>query len=231
MPTVTTTLTSQFAAFNPYHSDTAAVFSEPIHPSANSRVKRIIDILGAIVGLCITAMVAIPVAIATSISDSGGIFYSQVRCGYKGKPFRIWKFRSMVADADQKKHLVQNQASGFIFKNENDPRITRIGRFLRRTSLDELPQFWNVLKGDMSLVGTRPPTPDEVARYTPHHWRRLDVKPGLTGEWQVNGRSTVKNFEDIVEMDLQYQEKWSVTYDLQLILKTILVVVKGSGAC
>ena len=131
----------------------------------------------------------------------------------------------------RKKHLVQNQASGFIFKNENDPRITRIGRFLRRTSLDELPQFWNVLKGDMSLVGTRPPTPDEVARYNPHHWRRLDVKPGLTGEWQVNGRSTVKNFEDIVDMDLQYQDKWSVTYDLQLILKTILVVVKGSGAC
>ena len=228
---MTTTLTSQFAAFNQYHSDTAAVFSEPIHASAHSRVKRIIDLLGAIVGLCITAMVAIPVAIATSVSDSGGIFYSQIRCGYKGKPFRIWKFRSMVADADQKKHLVKNQASGFIFKNENDPRITPIGRFLRRTSLDELPQFWNVLKGDMSLVGTRPPTPDEVARYTPHHWQRLDVKPGLTGEWQVNGRSTVKNFEDIVEMDLQYQEKWSVTYDLQLILKTILGVVRGSGAC
>ncbi|PPT07067.1 Undecaprenyl-phosphate galactosephosphotransferase [Geitlerinema sp. FC II] len=183
------------------------------------------------VGLGITAAVAVPVAIAMHLSDPGPIFYSQIRCGYKGKPFRIWKFRSMVVDADRKKHLVENQAEGFIFKNENDPRITSIGRFLRRTSLDELPQFWNVLTGDMTLVGTRPPTPDEVERYNAHHWRRLDVKPGITGEWQVNGRSTVKNFEDIIEMDLQYQEKWSVFYDLQLIFKTIAVVFKGSGAC
>lgn len=229
---MTTTLPSQFTTtFDQHQPVEASVFSEPVHASVNSRMKRAIDILGALVGLCLTALIAVPVAIATQMSDPGGILYSQIRCGYKGKPFRIWKFRSMVKDADQKKHLVENQASGFIFKNENDPRITPIGRFLRKTSLDELPQFWNVLMGDMSLVGTRPPTTDEVERYNAHHWRRLDVKPGLTGEWQVNGRSTVKNFEDIIEMDLQYQDKWSILYDMQLILKTILVVAKGSGAC
>ncbi|NES96479.1 MAG: sugar transferase, partial [Desertifilum sp. SIO1I2] len=118
-----------------------------------------------------------------------------------------------------------------IFKNESDPRITRVGRFLRKTSLDELPQFWNVLKGEMSLVGTRPPTHDEVVRYSPHHWRRLDVKPGLTGEWQVNGRSSVKDFEDIVKLDLRYQTKWHPFYDLQLIFKTVHVVLAKTGAC
>ncbi|NET12983.1 MAG: sugar transferase, partial [Okeania sp. SIO1H6] len=117
------------------------------------------------------------------------------------------------------------------FKNEKDPRITRIGRFLRRTSLDELPQFWNVLKGDMSLVGTRPPTFDEVKNYEAHHWHRLDIKPGMTGEWQVNGRSSVKDFEEIVRMDIDYQQKWSIAYDLKLIWKTIWVVFNKSGAC
>ncbi|MGC9505800.1 sugar transferase [Baaleninema sp.] len=222
---------SQVTSFDRHQPTGVAIFSEPVHASVNNRFKRALDIAGAVVGLGITAAVAVPVAIGMQLSDPGPIFYSQIRCGYKGKPFRIWKFRSMVVDADRKKHLVENEAKGFIFKNENDPRITPIGRFLRRTSLDELPQFWNVLMGDMTLVGTRPPTPDEVERYNAHHWRRLDVKPGITGEWQVNGRSTVKNFEDIIEMDLQYQEKWSVFYDLQLIFKTLAVVFKGSGAC
>jgi len=228
---VTTTLPSQLTSFEQHQPTGVEAFSEPIHPSVNSRLKRALDIAGAIVGLGLTSIVAVPVAIATQLSDPGPILYSQIRCGYKGKPFRIWKFRSMVVDADRKKHLVENQASGFIFKNENDPRITPIGRFLRRTSLDELPQFWNVLLGDMTLVGTRPPTPDEVERYNAHHWRRLDVKPGITGEWQVNGRSSVKDFEDIIEMDLEYQKKWSVLYDLKLVFKTITVVFKGSGAC
>jgi lipopolysaccharide/colanic/teichoic acid biosynthesis glycosyltransferase len=114
---------------------------------------------------------------------------------------------------------------------ENDPRITRVGRFLRKTSLDELPQFWNVLKNEMSLVGTRPPTPNEVDIYEVPEWQRLDVKPGMTGEWQVNGRSSVRNFEDIIKLDLRYQQNWSLAYDLQLIIKTILVVFrKDSGA-
>lgn len=206
-------------------------FNQGIHASVNSKTKRLIDILGALVGLVITALVAIPVIIATQLDDPGPILYSQRRCGYRGKYFRIWKFRSMVVGAESLKHLVENQASGHIFKNENDPRITRIGRFLRRTSLDELPQFWNVLMGDMSLVGTRPPTPDEVENYTPYHLKRLDVKPGLTGEWQANGRSSVTDFEKIVDMDINYQRKWSLSYDIQLIFKTIFVVFNRSGAC
>jgi lipopolysaccharide/colanic/teichoic acid biosynthesis glycosyltransferase len=206
-------------------------FSQQLsHPSTASITKRTIDILGAIIGLTITAFVAIPVIFATIANNPGPIFYSQVRCGLNGRPFRIWKFRSMVVGADKLKHLVKNQAKGHIFKSVNDPRITSVGQFLRRTSLDELPQFWNVLIGDMSLVGTRPPTPDEVMHYEPHHWERLRVKPGMTGEWQANGRSSIKDFETIVSMDLEYQRKWSVAYDLSLILKTIWVVFKKSGA-
>ncbi|MDY6938310.1 MAG: sugar transferase [Cyanobacteriota bacterium] len=196
-----------------------------VHPSVNNKVKRLVDILGAIVGLAIAAIVAIPVAIATYLDDPGPILYSQTRCGHRGTTFRIWKFRSMVMNADKLKHLVKNEASGHIFKCENDPRITAVGRFLRRTSLDELPQFWNVLMGDMSLVGTRPPTEAEVENYAPHHWKRLEVKPGITGEWQANGRSTIKDFEDIVSMDVAYQQKWSIMYDFQLIFKTIQVLV------
>ncbi|BCL37444.1 hypothetical protein NSMS1_38910 [Nostoc sp. MS1] len=204
---------------------------QPLHPSSLSITKRLIDILGAIIGLLITAIITIPIAILTIISNPGPIFYSQVRCGLNGKQFRIWKFRSMVVNADKMKHLVKNQAQGHIFKSVNDPRITPIGKFLRCTSLDEFPQFWNVLLGDMSLVGTRPPTPDEVIHYAPHHWQRLRVKPGMTGEWQTKGRSNIKDFETIVQMDLDYQRKWSITYDLNLILKTVWVVIKKSGAC
>ena len=202
-----------------------------VHPSVTSKAKRVLDIFGAIVGLALTGIIAIPIAIAMQLDDPGSIFYSQVRCGFDGKPFKIWKFRSMVADADRKKHLVKNQATGHIFKNECDPRVTRVGRFLRRTSLDEFPQFWNVLQGDMSLVGTRPPTVEEVAMYEEHHLERLRVKPGITGEWQVRGRSQVLDFEDIVLLDLAYQKKWSLFYDLNLILRTVVVVLARKGAC
>ncbi len=202
----------------------------PLHPSINSKLKRGIDILGALVGLAITVIIAIPIIIIMAISDPGPLLYSQVRCGLHGHPFRIWKFRSMVVGADQMRHLVKNEANGHIFKNTNDPRITRLGAFLRKTSLDEFPQFWNVLMGDMSLVGTRPPTLDEVEKYDPHHWERLRVKPGITGEWQVNGRSSVKDFEDIVKMDINYQQKWSLWYDINLIARTIFVVLNKHGA-
>ena len=201
-----------------------------VHPSASSRTKRLIDILGAAVGIGITAVVAIPVAIAMQLDSPGPIFYGQVRCGLNGRTFRIWKFRSMVVGAEKMQHLVKNEAQGQIFKNSNDPRVTRVGRFLRRTSLDELPQFWNVLRGEMSLVGTRPPTVNEVKQYVPLHWQRLQVKPGITGEWQVNGRSSVKDFEAIVGMDLEYQRKWSVAYDLYLLFKTLQVVLNKHGA-
>lgn len=201
------------------------------HPSVRSWVKRSIDVVGAIVGLGITSVLAVPIIIAIRLDDPGPIFFGQVRCGWMGKRFRMWKFRSMCVNAEALKDKIPNQAQGAIFKNDNDPRVTKVGRLLRRTSLDELPQFWNVLKGEMSLVGTRPPTPDEVERYEVPQWQRLDVKPGMTGEWQVNGRSQIKDFEDIIRLDLKYQENWSLMYDMKLIFKTIMVLFnKNSGA-
>ncbi|MBE9159331.1 sugar transferase [Nodosilinea sp. LEGE 06152] len=201
-----------------------------IHPSAKCLIKRSIDILGALVGLVILSLIVIPVALAIKLDSPGPIFYAQKRYGLQGRPFTIWKFRSMVQNADLLKQTVLNQAQGLIFKNEHDPRITRVGRLLRKTSLDEFPQFWNVLKGDMSLVGTRPPTEDEVSRYSPHHWRRLEVKPGITGQWQISGRSAIKDFEEIVHLDLHYQDIWSPLYDLQVIVKTITVLFDRRGA-
>jgi anti-anti-sigma factor len=210
----------------------SAISSVMTHPSVHSRAKRWLDVAGAIVGLVITVVLSVPIAIAIKLEDGGPIFFQQTRCSWLGRPFQIWKFRSMAIDAEHRKGEVENEADGAIFKNSNDPRITRVGRFLRRTSLDELPQFWNVLQGEMSLVGTRPPTLDEVERYEIPQWRRLDIKPGMTGEWQVHGRSSVTNFEDIVALDLRYQENWSIFYDLQLIFQTIGVVLsKKSNAC
>ncbi len=201
------------------------------HPSVRSWVKRAIDVLGALVGLGITAILFIPIAVAIKLDSQGPIFFGQIRCGWMGRQFRIWKFRSMCTNAEALKSTVQNQVSGAIFKNDKDPRVTKLGRFLRRTSLDELPQFWNVLIGEMSLVGTRPPTPDEVESYEVPEWQRLDVKPGMTGEWQVSGRSQLRSFEDVIRLDLKYQQNWSLIYDIKLILKTIAVVFrKNSGA-
>ena len=205
--------------------------SPETHPSVRSTTKRAIDILGAIVGLIIMAIVFVPIAIAIKLDSSGPIFFSQIRCGWMGRKFRIWKFRSMYEDAEERKKQIENQATGAFFKNDNDPRITPVGGFLRRTSLDEFPQFWNVLKGDMSLVGTRPPTPEEVEVYQIPEWQRLDVKPGMTGEWQVNGRSQVKNFEDVIKLDLRYQHNWNLSYDIKLIWKTVTIIFnKDSGA-
>jgi lipopolysaccharide/colanic/teichoic acid biosynthesis glycosyltransferase len=211
-------------------SSQESLFDQSIHPSVFCPRKRLVDIIGAIIGLLMTAILTPAIAIAMQIDSPGPVFYRQTRCGLQGKPFIIWKFRSMEVDAETKQHLVKNQANGHIFKNQNDPRITKFGKFLRRSSLDEFPQFWNVLKGEMSLVGTRPPTVEEVRKYNKHHFLRLRVKPGLTGEWQVKGRSQVNNFEEVVQMDLDYQHKWSVKYDLYLIWRTINVVLTGKGA-
>lgn len=200
------------------------------HPSVFSIFKRLMDVAGSLIGLALLAVLFVPVAIAIKLDSPGPIFYSQVRYGLLGRPFRIYKFRSMVVNADQLKSQVTNEAKGLIFKNQDDPRITRVGKFLRRTSLDEFPQFWNVLVGEMSLVGTRPPTADEVVKYEARHWQRLRVKPGLTGEWQVNGRSAIKDFEDIVSLDLRYQDQWHPAYDLFLIARTIYVIFAKVGA-
>lgn len=202
-----------------------------IHPSAASRLKRALDVLGALAGLGITALLFPIIALAIRLEGPGPILYRQMRCGLRGQVFPIWKFRSMVKDAEKLQHLVTNQAEGNMFKNANDPRITKVGRLLRKTSLDEFPQFWNVLMGQMSLVGTRPPTVSEVMQYRRHHWDRLKVKPGITGEWQVHGRSSVSDFEDVVALDLKYQRKWSVVYDILLIIQTLGVVFTSRGAC
>ncbi len=201
------------------------------HSSVYSRLKRALDIIGACLGLGFFILIFPILATVILMDSKGPIFYSQKRCGLKGKPFRIWKLRSMVVNAEQLKGQIQNEATGLIFKNKNDPRITRVGALLRKTSLDEFPQFWNVLKGEMSLVGTRPPTLDETAQYSPHHWLRLQVKPGITGEWQAKGRSQVDDFEAIVAMDLNYQSRWSVAYDLKLIWATVGAVIQRRGAC
>jgi lipopolysaccharide/colanic/teichoic acid biosynthesis glycosyltransferase len=207
----------------------ASSFKVP-HRSTTSGFKRVVDIFGSLIGLMIVAVLFVPIAIAIQLDSPGTIFYGQERHGLLGKPFRMYKFRSMVEGADGLKSQVQNEAQGLIFKSTKDPRITRVGKFLRKTSLDELPQFWNVLRGDMSLVGTRPPTSDEVAQYSDHHWQRLNVRPGLTGEWQVNGRSTVKDFEEIVRLDLRYQALWTPMYDFVLIVRTVYVIFAKVGA-
>lgn len=225
------TLMNSTASTNPVSQAFYKKKSALIHPSASCIIKRSVDILGSLVGLLIFAIIFIPVAIAIKLDSPGPVLYSQERRGLHGQPFIIWKFRSMVSNADDLKALVQNEVQGNIFKNEDDPRITRVGRFLRRTSIDEFPQFWNVLKGEMSLVGTRPPTPDEVAQYAEHHWKRLNVKPGITGQWQVSGRSSIKDFEEVVKLDILYQEVWTPLYDVKLILKTVSHLLTKSDAC
>lgn len=221
------------APFPTYSNNAGFKYPEPqpLHRSVYSMFKRLLDIVGSLVGLLILALVFVPVAIAIQLDNPGPVLYTQERYGLQGHKFQIWKFRSMVVNADELKSLVANEALGLLFKNEQDPRVTRVGRFLRKTSLDELPQFWNVLVGEMSLVGTRPPTADEVSHYNERHWQRLNVKPGLTGEWQVNGRSSIKDFEEVVNLDLRYQSRWYPLYDLVVITKTIYVIFARIGAC
>lgn len=195
-------------------------------------IKRLIDIAGSLVGLLITLVLLPFVAIAIKLDSKGPVFFAQTRIGKNGRRFKIYKFRSMYVDAEaRKKELeAQNEVQGLMFKMENDPRITKVGHFLRKTSIDELPQFYNILIGDMSLVGTRPPTEDEFEQYTPYYRRRLCMTPGLTGLWQVSGRSDVQNFDDVVKYDLHYIDYWSLSLDFKILVQTIGVVLFGRGA-
>ena len=195
-------------------------------------LKRLMDIAGGLVGLLITLLFFPFVAIAIKLDSPGPVLFSQMRIGRNGRRFKIYKFRSMYVDAEQRKKDLekQNEMQGLMFKMENDPRITRVGRFIRKTSIDELPQFYNVLKGDMSLVGTRPPTEDEFEKYNQYYRRRISMTPGLTGLWQVSGRSEIENFDDVVKYDLEYIDCWSLTLDIKILLKTIYVVFAGKGS-
>lgn len=196
--------------------------------------KRLMDIAGGVIGCLITAILTVIIGPIIFIKSPGPIFFSQIRVGKRGREFKIYKFRSMYMDAEERKKELMEQnkiGSGLMFKINDDPRIIKgIGNFIRKTSLDEFPQFWNVLKGDMSMVGTRPPTVDEYARYSPHHKRRLTMLPGITGLWQVSGRSEITDFEEVVRLDTEYIENWSLDQDVKIILKTIQQVVKHEDA-
>lgn len=195
-------------------------------------IKRFADIIGAIVGIVISTPIILLTAIPLLIESPGPLIFKQQRIGRNGRIFNIYKLRSMYADAEERKKelMKNNKMDGLMFKMDNDPRITKVGKFIRKTSIDELPQFWNVLKGDMSLVGTRPPTVDEFEKYESHHKRRLSMRPGITGMWQVSGRSDITDFEEVVNLDCKYIDNWSLFLDFKILLKTIRVVLTRSGA-
>lgn len=207
-------------------------FSSKIFNENQLIAKRLLDIVGGIVGCLITVILTIILTPIILIESPGPVFFSQVRVGKNGRRFRIYKFRTMCVDAEERKQelMALNEMNGHMFKITNDPRITRVGSFLRKTSLDEFPQFLNILKGDMSLVGARPPTEDEFLQYESRHKRRLALKSGLTGLWQVSGRSDITDFEEVVKLDLEYIDNWSLLVDLKILLKTVGVVIFGRGS-
>jgi exopolysaccharide biosynthesis polyprenyl glycosylphosphotransferase len=191
--------------------------------------KRIIDIICSLFALCVFSLLLPFIALAVKLDSRGPVFFRQRRIGKNGRRFIMTKLRSMCLDAEKKKSelLAYNEMTGPLFKMKHDPRITRVGRFLRKTSLDEFPQFWNVLLGEMSLVGTRPPTPDEFEQYTVSDRRRLCINPGLTGLWQVKGRRRVVDFKEVVKLDTFYIEHWSLWLDLKIIIMTFVTIFKG----
>ena len=208
-------------------------------------LKRLMDIFGGLVGCIATGIICLFVGPAIYIASPGPIFFSQERVGKNGKKFKMYKFRSMYMDAEERKAELMKEnklGDGKMFKMDFDPRVignkvlsdgthkTGVGDFIRRTSLDEFPQFFNVLKGDMSIVGTRPPLISETNLYEPHHKARLAIKPGITGMWQVSGRSDITDFEEVVRLDKEYIENWNIGLDIKILFKTVMVVVKKDGS-
>lgn len=196
------------------------------------RAKRLFDFAAALIGLLLVSPLMLATAFLIKLEDpKGPVLFSQIRIGKDGRSFRMYKFRSMVTNAEDMFHQLagQSEVSGAMFKMRDDPRITKVGRFIRKTSIDELPQLWNVLKGDMSVVGPRPPLPREVAAYRERDFERLTVVPGCTGLWQVSGRSSV-GFEQMVELDLQYIRKRSFWFDLVIIIRTVKVLFGSRNA-
>lgn len=192
--------------------------------------KSIIDKVGACLGLILVSPFMATVAAIVKLDSRGPVFFKQTRLGLNGKPFTLFKFRTMCSDAETRKGtlLGKNEMSGPVFKIKRDPRVTKVGRLLRKFSVDELPQLFNILRGEMSLVGPRPPLPQEVSRFEPWMHRKLSVRPGLTCLWQVNGRNDI-DFEEWMRLDLQYIDNWSLWLDAKILAKTVPAVVKGSG--
>jgi exopolysaccharide biosynthesis polyprenyl glycosylphosphotransferase len=213
------------------HLHPAIIEPSPAWQGWHAWAKRALDITVAVIALIVLAPLMAVIAIAIKLDSRGPVIFRQTRCGKDGKPFTFLKFRGMTEDAERRQAelLELNEADGPIFKIRHDPRVTRVGRFIRRTSLDELPQFWNVLRGEMSLVGPRPPIPSEVAVYEPWHRNRLACVPGITGLWQVSGRSDL-TFKEMVELDIDYITRWSLWVDLRIIVRTLVVVVLARGA-
>jgi exopolysaccharide biosynthesis polyprenyl glycosylphosphotransferase len=209
------------------------VFRSTPEASWQGVAKQVVDAVGGLVLLAICALPLMVVALLIKLTSPGPILFRQQRSGLNGKPFLMLKFRSMATDAEQRKHelALLNEMSGPVFKVTNDPRITPIGKILRKYSIDEFPQLINVLRGEMSLVGPRPLPVDEVQRFDDlAHRRRLSVKPGLTCLWQISGRNEVKDFRDWVRLDLEYIDNWSIWLDLKILVRTIPVVLLGTGA-
>lgn len=203
----------------------------PLRHGPQAALKAVVDRAGAALGLLVLAPLFFGVALAVRLSSPGPVFHRQTRHGRHNRPFTMWKFRTMVADAEARREQLSaaNESEGPMFKMRRDPRVTRIGHALRRTSVDELPQLLNVLRGDMSLVGPRPPLPEEVSRYDERELRRLAVRPGLTGLWQVSGRSDL-SWQETVSLDLWYVDNWSVATDMGLLARTVRAVTDGRGA-
>lgn len=195
-------------------------------------IKRFIDIAGTIIGVTIISPILLIIALLIKLDSPGPILFKQKRMGRNGKEFDIYKFRTMYVDAeDRLKELIKfNETNDLMFKMFNDPRVTRVGKFLRKYSIDELPQLINVVQGDMSLVGFRPPIPREVENYKRWHYLRFKAMPGLTGPWQVNGRSSIKNFDKVVELEINYSFNWNLMKDFEILLKTVPVVLFGKDA-
>ncbi|CDZ25065.1 capsular polysaccharide biosynthsis protein [[Clostridium] cellulosi] len=225
----------QYTSQDTYISKTDVVAGN-IYEKVNKRyiyraVKRFFDVVLSVLALVVLSPLFLITAIAIKLDSEGEVFYSQLRVGKDGKLFKMYKFRSMCVDADKQLDKLKdlNEKDGPVFKIANDPRVTRVGRIIRKRSIDELPQLINIIKGDMSIVGPRPPLPNEVAQYTPYQMQRLSVKPGLTCYWQISGRSDI-SFDEWVELDCKYIRESSVWTDIKIILKTIPAVLTGRGA-
>lgn len=215
-----------------YPAAEAKITSGPAPRKLYTAVKRAVDILGSLAGILFCLPLFVTIALLLKLEDHrGGAFFKQTRIGKDGKPFTMYKFRSMVSNAEEilEGLLEHNEVQGAMFKMKEDPRVTKVGRFIRKTSIDELPQLWNVLRGEMSLVGPRPPLPREVEQYTRYDRQRLQVTPGCTGLWQVSGRNSL-SFQEMVELDLYYIHHRSLWLDLKLILRTVRVIVFPNNA-